>query len=232
MDFINRDLHQLDIELHQVDELLYAFVDLSLGEADHALESEFLDAERSHGGAEDDGAFHVVEGDIARLRDVTDEAAGEGVARAGRIEHIFERKGGSEEHLLLVEEECTVFAFLDDQVTRTHLEDLLRGLHERVFFGEQPGFAVVDGEDIDELDGFHERVPLRFHPEVHRVHDDQLGAGAHALDDFLLQLGHEVAEHEELAILVRIGNDRVEVEEHVQLGVERVAGVHILVVAA
>ena len=56
-----------------------------------------------------------------------------------------------------VEERGAVFAVLDDEHARAHLEDGARGLHEIGIAGEHAGFGVVDEEDVEALQDFEQR---------------------------------------------------------------------------
>ena len=82
----------------------------------------------------------------------SDEAAGEAVARAGRIEDFFEKISGNDKVLILAEEHGAVFAALDDQRVRPHGEDLLAARFRLRFAREQSRFAVIDQQEVPVLE--------------------------------------------------------------------------------
>ena len=134
------------MNVHQLRELGPTHRNLFRGEGVQALRTEFLHAEAGHGGGVEQGAFHVLKGDIIRLRQVANEAAGEGVARAGGIHHVCQGKGrGEEDFVVLAKEQGAVLPFLDDQGLGAQGADFLGRLHQIQLPGEQARLLVVDG---------------------------------------------------------------------------------------
>src|SRR4051794_19744969 len=95
--------------------------DLLARERAETVDSEFLAAEAAHYRAVDDGAFELVEGEVAIRRgdaasgEVADEAAGEAVAGAGRVENVFEEVAGRHEVTASAEQDRAILAALDDE---------------------------------------------------------------------------------------------------------------------
>src|ERR1044071_9974061 len=78
------------LEVGHALEVAEALVDLFVGEAADAVGADLLEVEGGHDRAEDDGAPERVVVNRLVARKVAHEAAGEGVARAGRVEDRFE----------------------------------------------------------------------------------------------------------------------------------------------
>ena len=76
-----------------------------------------------------------------------------------------------------------------------------------------------------------QRRPLGADPEVHRVGHGERRPGA-LLEHLHLQLRRAVGQEQELAAAVTLGQDRIELGQHVQLHVERLAVVHVRQVLA
>ena len=74
---------------------------------------------------------------------------------------------------------------------------IFRAARTRLFSGEQLGFAVVDQQNIDFLQGFQEFGALDVDPEIHGVAADQ-GYARHLAAHVELQLGLNVGEEEKL----------------------------------
>src|SRR5690242_1350126 len=87
-----------------------ARLDFLAGERAEAVHPELLAAEAAHDGAVDDGPLELGEVELAVLRrdaasgEVADEAAGEAIARAGRVEDLFEEVAGGHEMAVAAEE--------------------------------------------------------------------------------------------------------------------------------
>src|ERR1035438_5877890 len=77
-------------------ELLITGLDFFTGQGAKTVHAEFLAAEAAHDGSVDHGAAQFGEIEIAVMGreaaagQVADEAAGEGIARAGRVEDVFQ----------------------------------------------------------------------------------------------------------------------------------------------
>ena len=207
-----------------------AVLDLGLVEVVEALRTKSFDAEAGHDGAEDDGAAEVLVGEVARTVEPSAEAAQEGVAGAGGVEEVEHREGGRGEDAIRREKEGAVFTFFDDEALRTHIADHARSFDEVGFAGELAGLGVVDDEDVDTFEGVEELGFGAFDPEVHGVGHDQAGL-VDLVEHASLQGGLDIAEADDIAVAIGVGDDRVESLEDIELGVEGVARVEVVVVA-
>ena len=84
---------------------------------------------------------------------ISEETAGEGVARAGGIEHILEQVSGHDEVPFGAKQDGAIFSALDDYRPRAHLEDRLGRAAQVVLAGKLAGFTVVDQQEVPVLDG-------------------------------------------------------------------------------
>src|SRR5689334_21549522 len=85
--------------------------------------TDSLHTERRRGRGVEHRAAERERRELGQPGEVTDEAAGERVARARRIDDVFEGDARSGEDAVIVEEERAVLAPLDDQAPRPTLED-------------------------------------------------------------------------------------------------------------
>src|SRR5687767_6527391 len=95
-----------------------------------ALHAEPLDGERGTHDAVDERPPQVRVVGVAAAREVAEEAAGERVARAGRILDLLQREGRRPEGAALGEEHGAVLASLHDEGARAELEDLTRSAQD------------------------------------------------------------------------------------------------------
>src|SRR5437868_3063434 len=119
---------------------------------------------------------------------------------------------------------------LDDEDMRTHLHNHSCRLNEIRMFGQQSRFAVVNDKAVDAGENLLHFIESPFDPEVHCVADDELGIG-HLIENLPLEHGIDIAKTDELCVSHRIGNYRIEVEQDVQLRVERIAVVQVEMIA-
>ena len=143
-------------------ELLVTRLDFVAGQGAEAVHSELLAAEAAHNRTVDHGAAQFGEIDIAvggrdaAAGEIADEAAGEAIARAGGVEDIFQQIARRHEVAAAAEQDGAVFAALDDQRVRAHLQNLGGGAPQVVFAGEQARFAVVDQQEVPLADGLEQ----------------------------------------------------------------------------
>ena len=156
--------------------------------------------------------------------------AGKAVAGAGRIAHGLERECRHREHVVARELQRAVLAALYEQRLRPHLEDAARGGDDVALAREQLGLRVVDAQEIDFGEQLEQRGAIAVDPMVHRVGADELDR-MQLLEHARLQAGLDVREKHQLAVAVGLREARVELREHVELKIERVAHVHVFVVA-
>ena len=90
-----------------------------------------------------------------------DEAAGEGVAGAGRVGDALERIGRQREEALLGEERRAVLALLDHDHARAPLADAPGGAAQVRLAGQLANLGVVEQHRVDQLDRLDERVARR-----------------------------------------------------------------------
>src|ERR1035437_3727644 len=135
-------------------ELLIAGLDLFTGQRAEPVYPELLAAETAHDGTVNHGAAQFGEFEIAVQRgdaaagQIADEAAGEAIARAGRVEDVFQQIARDHEVLALAEQDGAVLAALDHQGVRTHVHDLGGGAAQVVLARKEAGFAVVDQQEV------------------------------------------------------------------------------------
>src|SRR5689334_7423919 len=109
-------------------ELPIARLDLIAGEGAEAIDPELFAAETAHHGAVDHGAPQFVDIDLsvrsfdAAAREVADEASGEAVAGAGRVEDVFEQVARSHKVTAASEKDGAILSAFDDQRMRSHVE--------------------------------------------------------------------------------------------------------------
>src|SRR5689334_14136385 len=110
-------------------ELLIARLDFFACEGAEAVHAEALATEAAHDAAVNDGVAQLDEIDLPLLwRDaaagqVTDEAAGETIARSGGVEDLAEQVARRHEVPATLEEDGAELAALDDERAGSHVED-------------------------------------------------------------------------------------------------------------
>ena len=179
----------------------------------------------------DDAAGEVFEvGGTGVSGEGTGEAAGEGVASAGGVGELGERVGRGGEEVVFTEEHGAVFAFFDDDVARSHFEEAAAGDDEVGAFGEDFGFVFIDDEEVDAFEDIEEPGSGDIDPEVHAIGDDEWGGGALVENGELVVRAH-VGEEDDAGAGGVGGEPRVEFLEDIDGDVERLAVVHVVVVA-
>ena len=108
--------------------------------------AELLDGEGGEDAAVDDGAPEIGVGHPSHPRQGAHETPGEGVARAGGIDHALERDRGTRE-VLAGSRERAVLPHLDHHRFGPQLEDGARRLVRERFAGQLARLLLVDEED-------------------------------------------------------------------------------------
>jgi hypothetical protein len=126
-------------------------------------------------------------------RQVTHEAAGEGVAGPGGIVHHLDRVGRRGEPIRARQEDRSVLAFLDHDDLGSHGEDRPRRPPQIRLAGEIARLAVVQDDDVHLGERAHQGLALAVDPEVHGVAHHELRR-AHLVEHLLLQVRIDVGE--------------------------------------
>src|ERR1051325_3664701 len=106
------------LEVSQRPEVLIPLLHIRERDLAQAVERELLHRERRQHAAEDRGAAELEVRHLAAGGEVTEEAAREGVARAGGVEDVLERIGRRGEDRVLRYQQHAVLAALDDERLR------------------------------------------------------------------------------------------------------------------
>src|SRR6266404_3016928 len=208
-------------------------INLGAGESAEALHAKLLAAEAPHHRTVDDSAAQIAAADVAGfeiealLGQVSDESSGEAVAGAGRVEHVFEQVTGHDEIRVVAEQHRAVFASLDDQRVRTHIENCVGGFAQILATGEHARLAIVDEQKIPIADGGEQLVAKILDPEIHGIAAGQ-AKPVHLLAHGTLQRGLDISEQKIRLAAVTGGKFGIEIGEHVQLRGERDTIVHII----
>ena len=169
---------------------------------------------------------------VARAREVAHEAAGEGVAGAGRIEHVLERIGRREEDRALLEQERAVLALLDDHHRRAALHDPARGLHEVACIRELARFAVVQRDEVDVLDAARADRGAGSRSRSSSCRTRRASGARPGCSTSSCRRGSMLARKTKGALRNCVGNLRAEVREHAEVRLERLGRVEIVPIAA
>ena len=169
-------------------------------------------------------------GHVARARQLAHEAAGEGVTGTRRVEDLFERKRRHGEHRVGGELNHPVLAALDEHPLRTHRQQPPRRLDDVALAAQQPRLFVVDDQNADAPEQLLQRAARLADPMVHRVAPDDAGR-RQLVEHHGLQLRIDVGQEDVLRIAMTRRQLRLEIGEDVELQVQRVALVHVLVIA-
>ena len=124
-----------------------------------------------------------------------------------------------------------VLALLDQDDARALIEELARRHQDVVRPGILANLRVVHEDGVDLLDDFaQDRFGLGISdPEIHRVQADEFRL-ADLLEDVELQRRHDVRQIDELGVLIRLGQLRLEIGKDVELRVDRVGDVEVVAV--
>src|SRR5580658_5924460 len=141
-------------KLGEYPELLEAGVDVGASQGPEALDAEFFAAKAAQHGAVDYGPAQVLRVDMAGFEietafgEIADESAGEAIARAGRVEDILQQIAGDYKMFVAMKKDGAVFAALDYQRPRSHIEDLGGGMFEIVSLGKHTRLGVINEQEI------------------------------------------------------------------------------------
>ena len=103
-----------------------------------------------------------------------DEPAGKRIARARRIEHVFERNRGREKMDLPENNSAPCSPFFTRRVSDRAL-DFSTGFYQAELFRQFAGFRVVDDNHVHAFERFQQFLRFALYPEVHRVAHDEPG---------------------------------------------------------
>ena len=226
-----RRRHASVLERDEPMEVADALREVIRRDLEQPVDGEFLDGERAHRGAVHDGAPQIRLGEVAVLREIAHESAGERIAGAGRIEHRLERIRRREEHVRLREHERAVLALLDHDVLRAAFHDPARRLDEVELLGELARLGVVQRDQIDVREQLEQVGTPALDPEVHRVAGDELRLGD-LRQHVELQPRIDVPEKHERRVPKLLGNLRPKVREHAEVRLERLGDVEVVAVPA
>src|SRR5690349_5289936 len=109
------------MKIGQLNEAAVALLDLLHRERAQTVDTEVLDRKRRDYAAVNDRAPETAARSVAGAREVPEQAAGEGVAGAGRIEDFFQGIRWHGENRRIRELQNAVFAALDENRLRSHL---------------------------------------------------------------------------------------------------------------
>src|SRR5207253_6954158 len=149
-----------------------------------------------------------------------------------RVVDRLERVCGHEEQPVLRAQQRAVLSALDDDGPGSHRRDGPRGADQVRLAGELARLAVVDRHDVDLGQHAPERVALALDPEVHRVQRDQPRSLLHLAQHVQLELGIDVGQEDEVRSPKALAEDRPELCEYVQLGLEGLRLVEVVPVFA
>src|SRR5665213_2287380 len=221
------------LERREGAELFKAGIDFFTRERAEAFHAKAFAAEASHDGPVNHGSAQHAPADLiafeaeAVLGQIADKAARETIARAGRIENIIEQIRDSDEIGIAPEEHGAELAALDHQSVRAHFQNLRGGLAQVVFTRQHARFVIVDQQEIPVLDGFEQFRAEIADPEIHGVAASQAQV-LHLRADAALQAGLNVAQKQVAGILIALRKLGLKIREHVEIGGERHAIVHVV----
>src|ERR1700683_2209444 len=121
-------------------------------------------------------------------REESHHGAGKRVARAGRIDDLFQWIRGHREHPFVTELKDAVFAALDENRGRSHLQDRAASLHQVVLSREQARLLVATKQDLDSLEHPGEARASALDPIVKKIGYDHLGT-EHLVEYVFLEIG-------------------------------------------
>src|SRR5271165_5464135 len=120
------------VKMRKLAEESEALINLLSRERLHPFRTKALHRKGAHDAAIEHGMFEILQGDLGLGGEISEEAAGEGIACTRGIDHLVERQGRSPKgrrraaeacslESMVAEERCgPVFAVLDDESLWTH----------------------------------------------------------------------------------------------------------------
>ncbi len=211
----------------------YSAIRLSRSSRSICLRRSRLKSSNGETGGDDAVAHRLLERlrlEVSLLGEIAHHPAGKAVAGPGGIDDVRRGIGGEDVDFMFAEEHRPMLALLDDHQPRSQAADRMAGADEVFLSREQFRLAVVEHQAVDPPQEDEEAFPLVLNVIVHRVGDDQGGAGA-LVEHAHLQLRRGVGEEEKFAAAIRLRQCRIELRHHVQLQVERLAVVHVFQVS-
>ena len=100
------------------------------------------------------------------------------------------------------------------------------GAAQVVFAGKQAGFTIVDEQEVPLFEGLEQGGTKVVDPVVHRVAAGEPDV-LHLIADAALQVGLYVAQKEKRLAAIAFGQFGIEIGEDVEIGLQRLAVVHI-----
>src|ERR1700722_20084585 len=225
--------YAISLKIRESAEFFESGIDFGSREGAESLHAKAFATEAPHHGAKNDRAAQLADGDVFRLQvkallsQVADESSGKTIAGSGGVENVVEKIAGDDEERIAAEQHRAVFAALDDQRVRTHIENALGGFAQVRMAGKHFRFTIVDQQEVPVADGRKQLVTEIGDPVVHGVAAGQAHV-RHLIADRRLQSGLNVAEQKIFCRLVFLGNLGIEVRENVQVGLKRGAIVHVV----
>src|SRR5215831_1838902 len=193
-----------------------------------ALGAEFFNGEAAKDRTIDHGSAESCVVRTAATGKIAHKPAGEGVARAGWIVRLFERKGWDAENTAPIHHHGAVFAALHDESLGAEFKNVASGEEKIVFVRELASFRVVDHQDVDLLERFAEVGGSALNPVVHGVERDKLGPTVDLFQDTGLQARGNVGAKNVRRLAKFFRELRIEVGKNVKLGDESLAFVEML----
>src|SRR5690349_20948657 len=184
----------LEGKLRELGEMPCPGVYLVLLELAETIGTKLLDGKTAQDGTIDHGAAESGVRFLAAACQIAHEASGKGIACAGGVVGLFQRKCRNAKDAIFVDQHGAVFAALHDQGRRTHFKDVPGGAEKIVFVGKLTGLRIVDDENVDVLERLAKFLGSALDPVVHGVERDDLGALFHLLEHTALQVGRDVSQ--------------------------------------
>src|SRR5579859_3423066 len=150
------------LERSELAELFKSGIDFFTRERAEALHAEAFAAEASHHGPVNHRAAQHAAADVVAIQaeavfgQIADESAGETIARASGIENVLQQIPRNDEIRIAAEQHGAVFAALDHQSMRPHIQNFFGSLAQIAFAREQAGFMIVDQKEVPMADGFQQ----------------------------------------------------------------------------
>src|SRR5260370_9825464 len=143
-----RNSSYLQFELRQFRKVACPSVYLAALQVAQPVKAEFFHGKAPQHRTVNHGAAQRSVALITAASQVAHKAAGEAVARAGRVVRLFERKCGHAEDAALVHHHGAVFSTFHAQRGRPHLENGLRRAQQIVLVRKLARLRIIDHQDV------------------------------------------------------------------------------------
>jgi len=163
--------------------------------------------------------------------EVSHHAACEAVACAGWVFDGLSGEGRRDDDVVGRDEHRSVLALFDDDEAADVLEDGAACFDEVGLARQHSGFAIVEDDAVDALEGLEQIVAEVVDPEVHRVADDEFGRRQLA-QELSLDGWVRVGEEDVVGVLQGVGDSRRGFGDDVEVGAEAFAFVPVLEILA